>query len=75
MTLGRKKPYSEIGIRRIPCSHCKKPSVHQWQICANSNRYMGVCLKCDVKINQIVGTYMNLPKSMLKAYEKKAYEI
>ena len=29
---GRRPPYTEIGIKRIPCARCGKPSVHQWQV-------------------------------------------
>jgi hypothetical protein len=72
MTLGRKAPYTDIGIRRIPCAHCYKPSVHQWQICANKNRYMGVCLDCDIEINRIVGEFMHLPKTLIIAYAKRS---
>lgn len=68
---GRKRPYSKLGIRRIPCAHCKQPSTAQWEICANDNKYMGVCQKCDVKINIMVGRFMNLPEALLKAYSKK----
>ena len=50
----RKKPYTEIEIRRIPCERCGKPSYAQWQICADDNHYRGVCELCDVLLNALV---------------------
>lgn len=49
----RKKPYTEIGISRIPCKRCGKPSRYQWQVCALNNVYMGVCEKCDIDLNEL----------------------
>jgi hypothetical protein len=58
---GRRKPYTEIGIRRIPCARCGKPSTQQWQVCANGNRYLGVCTMCDVTLNAFILEFMRLP--------------
>lgn len=71
---GRKKPYSEAGIKRIPCAHCGAASTSQWQICANDNRYMGVCTKCDIKINAMVSRFMNLPEALIASYKKSKSE-
>lgn len=27
----RHRPYSAIGIRRVPCLRCGRPSAHQWK--------------------------------------------
>ena len=51
--MNRKKPYTEIGIRRIPCKRCGNPSNYQWQICANKNYYLGVCNNCDTELNDL----------------------
>ncbi len=69
--MGRRKPYTESGIRRVPCSHCGKPSETQWQVCANGNRYQGLCEKCDVKLNKIALAFMRHPfaLALLKIYK------
>ena len=54
----RKKPYTEAGIKRVPCLRCKAPSARQWQICADGNQWRGVCLPCDVELNHAVLTFM-----------------
>lgn len=56
----RKKPYTEIGISRIPCKRCGKPSTQQWQVCALDNMFMGICTKCDIALNEIVLIFFNI---------------
>lgn len=70
----RHTPYTAIGITRVPCMRCGKPSVHQWQICADGNQYRGVCLDCDIFINGVVMKLMRVPgwRAKVKAYEKRA---
>lgn len=58
---GRRKPYTEIGISRVPCMRCGKSSKQQWQICALDNKYFGVCIDCDIKLNKKVLQFMNIP--------------
>lgn len=67
----RKKPYSEIGISRILCKRCGKPSTQQWQVCANSNLYLGVCNKCDVELNKMVLKFFRFKnwEKLIKDYE------
>lgn len=67
----RIRPYTNEEIKKVPCAHCGKPSVHQWQICAVDNKYSGVCKICDLTINLMVGTFMNVPSKHLKRYAKK----
>ena len=50
----RRKPYTAMGIRRVPCARCGKPSLYQWNICADRNRPRGLCADCDVKLNVLV---------------------
>jgi hypothetical protein len=50
----RTKPYTERGIRQVPCAKCGKPSRHQWQICADHNQYRGLCAECDIEMNAMV---------------------
>ncbi len=61
MEKGRTKPYTDIGIKRVPCLRCGAPSSQQWQICALGNRYYGVCNACDIKLNRKVLEFMNIP--------------
>lgn len=70
---GRKRPYTEIGIRRIPCTRCGKPAECQWQACANDNRYLGICVDCDIQLNAVVLEFMRLPdrKRLLDRYVKR----
>lgn len=52
--IGRRKPYTAIGISRVPCARCGKPARFQWQCCANANRWLGVCEDCDIALNGLV---------------------
>ena len=72
----RKKPYTQIGIRRIPCARCGKPSRYQWQICALDNLHHGVCAQCDVELNAAVLQFFKVPdwRNKLLAYKEKARE-
>lgn len=54
----RKTPYTERGIRRLPCFRCGEPACHQWQVCADGNVYRPICLKCDVALNRLVLRWM-----------------
>lgn len=67
---GRTKQYTEIGIKRVPCTRCGKPSVYQWQICANGRRFTGACAECDVALNEMVLEFMRIPgrKVLLERY-------
>lgn len=54
---------------------CGKPSSQQWQICSLNNKWVGVCVDCDVKFNQIVLTFMGVrPKdvyTLIEEYKKR----
>ncbi|KKN78830.1 hypothetical protein LCGC14_0346020 [marine sediment metagenome] len=54
----RKKPYTGIGISRVPCFKCGKPSSQQWSICCLNSEYKGVCKTCDTKLNRMVLSFM-----------------
>lgn len=70
----RTKPYSEIGIRRVPCARCGKPSRYQWQICADDNVYRGLCPDCDVELNTMVMRWVwgDTREADIAAYDKFA---
>lgn len=61
VTIGRRRPYTERGIRRVACQRCGRPAVHQWSICALDNRYVGICAACDIELNALVLRFMNVP--------------
>jgi hypothetical protein len=50
----RRKPYTAIGIRRVPCRRCGRPSQYQWQICSDGNVWRGLCARCDIALNRLV---------------------
>jgi transcription elongation factor Elf1 len=70
---GRRKPYSAIGISRIPCARCGKPSTQQWSICSNGNRYLGVCTECDIRLNVLVLKFFRFKNisRMIRQYAKR----
>lgn len=73
---GRRKPYTDAGIRRIPCARCEwRKAAQQWQICANGNRYLGVCTECDVELNRMVLEFMGWSaphaRLLIIEYERK----
>lgn len=60
---GRRKPYSDAGIRRLPCFRCGKPSRFQWNACADGGLYHPLCSACDVELNRMVLVWMNYPNA------------
>lgn len=51
---GRRKPYTSIGISRLPCFRCGETAFHQWQICADNSLYRPICSECDIELNELV---------------------
>ena len=58
---GRKKPYTEAGIRRMPCFRCGASATQQWSICADDNLYRPICNECDILLNKLVLWFMRDP--------------
>jgi hypothetical protein len=54
----RKKPYTQIGIKRLKCFRCGKQAEHQWQICADNNIFRPICRECDIALNELVLKWM-----------------
>jgi hypothetical protein len=71
---GRRKPYTLIGIRRKRCVRCGASARFQWSACANGNRWVPLCLECDVAVNAIVLDFLKLPNAgeLLKQYDANA---
>jgi hypothetical protein len=63
---GRRRPYTEIGIRRLPCFRCGEPAHAAWQICADENLYRPLCLACDVELNEMVLVWVGDPDAARK---------
>ena len=54
----RRKPYTEVGLKRKKCVRCKEKATHQWNV--NSCNaginwgYLPLCESCDLVLNNIV---------------------
>lgn len=60
---GRREPYTEIGIRRLPCARCGEMASQQWQICADGNLYRPICTACDIALNRLVLEFMGFDEA------------
>lgn len=69
--MARKRPYTQRGLGRVPCTRCGAPSRYQWNICALNNLWHGICAGCDVEFNELVLGFMNVPDWREKAAEYK----
>jgi len=56
----RKKPYTEIGIKRKRCYRCGRVAGTQWQICSDGNVYRPLCIECDIELNDMVLRWMGV---------------
>lgn len=54
----RKKPYTEIGIRRLKCFRCQARAEFQWEICSDGNTWRPICKECDIALNEMVLKWM-----------------
>jgi hypothetical protein len=70
---GRRQPYTEIGIGRVACARCGKPSRYQWNCCATGNRWMAICEACDIDLNRVVLRFFRFPdwRALLARYAAK----
>ncbi len=64
--MGRRKPYLERGIGRLPCFRCGKPATFQWSICADGNLQRPLCAGCDVELNDHVLQWAGDPDAQAK---------
>ena len=58
---GRRRPYTEIGVSRLPCVRCGAKSSFQWQICSDDRLYRPLCSKCDLELNRMVLEWAGFP--------------
>lgn len=70
---GRRKPYTQRGIERLPCFRCGAKAKHQWSICADGNKQRPICGPCDIDLNRIVLAWAGDPDAATKiaAYARK----
>ncbi len=66
MKHGRKKPYTDAGVKRLPCARCGEPAYSQWSTCADNNLWRPICMQCDIDLNLLVLVYMGDPDVDLK---------
>jgi hypothetical protein len=74
MAVGRRKPYTAIGIARLACFRCGAAARTQWQICSDGNIYRPVCLPCDVELNRMVLVWAfgeERAAGMIEAYKER----
>jgi hypothetical protein len=64
---GRRAPYTDRGIKKLPCVRCAKPALFQWNACADGNLWRPICGKCDVALNRMVLRWMGDPLADKKA--------
>jgi hypothetical protein len=76
--MGRRKPYTQIGIKRLKCFRCGAQAKYQWQICSDENTFRPVCKVCDIELNELVLRFMRFPEEEIErkmvAYRKKVRE-
>lgn len=70
--IGRRQPYTEIGIRRVKCGvrGCRTKGHSQWQCCANGNRWVPLCKMHDATLNRLALNYIGHPEveALMEAY-------
>jgi hypothetical protein len=63
-SIKRKQPYTERGVRRLPCIRCGTPASFQWQICSDGNNFRPLCTGCDISLNRMVLDWMKHPDAV-----------
>lgn len=69
---GRKQPYTEASIRRLPCARCGRPARHQWNACADG-LYRPICDHCDIALNRLALRFMRDPDAAAKIRTYKTH--
>ncbi len=71
------EPYTNEEIAACECVRCGAPAVHQWNVCADKNRYRALCLDCDIALNLLVLQWGGDPNAKRKCtvYGKKERKI
>jgi len=71
----RRKPYTEIGVRRKKCVRCGERATYQWQMCSDGNVFRPLCAKCDVELNEMVMRWIwnDSREEDLRLYRENVY--
>jgi transcription elongation factor Elf1 len=75
--IGRKRPVLPRVINQIPCEKCGAPSSQQFSVCALNFRYIALCSKCDIAVNEfMVRDLLQLPNAdaIMSQYREKIEE-
>lgn len=74
--VGKKTPYTKIGIRRAKC-FCGNRAAFQWSTCANGHRYIPVCKECDLRLNRLILDFLNHPytDTLMVRYERSVADV
>lgn len=70
----RSRPYTQQGIKRVPCCRCgHKRGYAQWNICADGNVPRALCAACDIELNELVmrWAFGSTREADLQAYRQK----
>lgn len=70
--IGRRQPYTQAEIGKIKC-RCGRPGAFQWNCCALDNRWVAVCVDCDIGMNEMVLAFFRVPERarLLARYRRK----
>ena len=68
--VGRRKPYTDKGIRRLRCQRCSASATATWNCCANDNLHIPLCLDCDIELNRLTMEFFKIPRraGLLRKY-------
>lgn len=64
---GRRRPYTDAGVGRLPCFRCGRPALHQWSACSDGNLWRPLCLECDIALNRLVLEWMGFDAAEVEA--------
>lgn len=70
---GRRKPYMQIGVERLPCYRCGQKAYFTWQICSDERLHRPLCRDCDIALNEMVLRWMGFVgwRGMIKRYRSR----
>jgi hypothetical protein len=71
--IGRRRPYTDAGVRRLKCVRCPRRAHATWQICSDGNLHRPLCVECDIELNRMVLAWVKHPlaKQLGDAYEAR----
>ncbi len=63
--LGRRTPYTKIGLRRLSCVRCGDPASRQ-VVFSIDDLWRPLCTECDEKLNLLYLVFLNDPDVVVK---------